>query len=706
MLLFTSCPSPINQENPGITEPSSTNPGTTDPGSSVSIPSDWWGRWLRLDNQQNWYFGNKSVEISDVPNIPSSATSLSLAVSGKVLTWVDTRTIKVREGASVYYLSRDGGDSLSFSGSVVSNVASRGIVGGIAGIAIIVHNIRNDEDRHTVTTGADGSFTVPGAIPGSTYAVTTETSTIETQVEPANDGEDVGVVTLTDGTYSFKAIPEYPATAPFLFADGATYTATIRIRNDGTMLSPSPFYTLTEPVGMTISSIKVNNLQTIPASGERTFQVSFSVPSITEEWKDFVIGVRLEDSSGKIWADSVSFRFYRDALTLRFASSGWGNAPVVILPDARIVPATWSGFRVPFATTGYKVVMSGATMDTEMKYSIAVETATTDTSAFVSPNSYEPNNGSDAASTIGMEQAIVSYLAFNDLDYWSVDTSTPRITSSFGAADWVSNLQFEWLAVPGAGACELQISQDSTFANSVVDVDLAGSASSYVHTTVLPQTGTWYWRLRAQVAGVWGGWGSRTFSYTMSAPVSTTPSQTWDAQPVLTWSVPARISQAYEFQVSQDLSFSTVLVDADVVGSATEYDLVSSLNAEGIWYWRQRMMVDGFWGQWDTRTFDYVKISSIEALGSRTFFMTTDGTVWAMGNNGDGQLGDGTMNSRSTPVQIMAGIQTVDSSQSGMGLFSLLLKTDGTVWATGANFLGELGDGTTTSRITPVRIRP
>lgn len=39
-------------------------------------------------------------------------------------------------------------------------------------------------------------------------------------------------------------------------------------------------------------------------------------------------------------------------------------------------------------------------------------------------------------------------------------------------------------------------------------------------------------------------------------------------------------------------------------------------------------------------------------------------------------------------------------------LHTLILKTDGTLWATGDNFCGQLGEGTTTSRSTPVRIIP
>jgi alpha-tubulin suppressor-like RCC1 family protein len=67
-----------------------------------------------------------------------------------------------------------------------------------------------------------------------------------------------------------------------------------------------------------------------------------------------------------------------------------------------------------------------------------------------------------------------------------------------------------------------------------------------------------------------------------------------------------------------------------------------------------------------------------------------DGTLWAWGNNAAGQLGDGTSTSRATPVQIGAGYKAVTAGRK----FSLAIKTDGSLWAWGDNLEGQLGDGT------------
>ncbi|HEV8634174.1 MAG TPA: DUF6531 domain-containing protein, partial [Chloroflexota bacterium] len=81
--------------------------------------------------------------------------------------------------------------------------------------------------------------------------------------------------------------------------------------------------------------------------------------------------------------------------------------------------------------------------------------------------------------------------------------------------------------------------------------------------------------------------------------------------------------------------------------------------------------------------------------------LKNDGTVWAWGNNRVGQLGDGTTTQRLSPVQVL-GLSGAVGVASG-NEHVLAVKNDGTVWAWGNNLHGELADGTTTDRWTPVR---
>jgi len=76
-------------------------------------------------------------------------------------------------------------------------------------------------------------------------------------------------------------------------------------------------------------------------------------------------------------------------------------------------------------------------------------------------------------------------------------------------------------------------------------------------------------------------------------------------------------------------------------------------------------------------------------------------TLRTMGNNDSGQLGDGTFTERNTPQQIVSGqILAVAAGYQ----FSLFVRSDGSLWGMGANDVGQLGIGTTANTNIPVKI--
>jgi hypothetical protein len=85
---------------------------------------------------------------------------------------------------------------------------------------------------------------------------------------------------------------------------------------------------------------------------------------------------------------------------------------------------------------------------------------------------------------------------------------------------------------------------------------------------------------------------------------------------------------------------------------------------------------------------------------SHTAAIKTDGTLWTWGYNSSGRLGDGTINRRSSPGTVAGGGTTWASVGCGYG-HTAAIKTDGTLWTWGRDGYGQLGDGTITDRSSP-----
>ncbi|MEN6349224.1 MAG: immunoglobulin-like domain-containing protein [Syntrophomonas sp.] len=97
---------------------------------------------------------------------------------------------------------------------------------------------------------------------------------------------------------------------------------------------------------------------------------------------------------------------------------------------------------------------------------------------------------------------------------------------------------------------------------------------------------------------------------------------------------------------------------------------------------------------------------NVAAAGDSSIALKSNGIVYAWGNNDHGQLGDGTTAVSNTPVQVKGLLKVVAIASGGSdeNAHCLALKNDGTVWAWGGNKHGELGDGTTIDRSTPVQV--
>ena len=96
-------------------------------------------------------------------------------------------------------------------------------------------------------------------------------------------------------------------------------------------------------------------------------------------------------------------------------------------------------------------------------------------------------------------------------------------------------------------------------------------------------------------------------------------------------------------------------------------------------------------------------VAAVAAGGGHTCALTTGGGVLCWGSNGGGQLGDGTETDHRTPVAV-TGLSSGVAAVTAGGSHTCALTTAGGLLCWGYNQWGNLGDGSTTGRSTPVPV--
>ncbi len=95
--------------------------------------------------------------------------------------------------------------------------------------------------------------------------------------------------------------------------------------------------------------------------------------------------------------------------------------------------------------------------------------------------------------------------------------------------------------------------------------------------------------------------------------------------------------------------------------------------------------------------------TQVRAGVSHTCGIRANGSLWCWGGNYTGQVGDGTTTARSTPTQV--GTSTAWTSLSAGSYHNCALRTDGSLWCWGSSGFGQIGDGSVFEDVlTPTQI--
>lgn len=98
-----------------------------------------------------------------------------------------------------------------------------------------------------------------------------------------------------------------------------------------------------------------------------------------------------------------------------------------------------------------------------------------------------------------------------------------------------------------------------------------------------------------------------------------------------------------------------------------------------------------------------LRFASLKAMSWYTCGLNGAGAAYCWGANDTGQLGDGTQIYRYTPVAVKGGLTFAALDRSD-GNHACGIISGGAAYCWGYNSSGELGDGTTTQRLTPVAV--
>ena len=418
---------------------------------------DLWGKWKRIDNGQVYTISGDSIK-SDwetIDNVELKKESENILVLGS--------------GATAYRLFRTGGGTRSFTAKVAGfqDVVSRGPgdseMQGKKDVKVNRKSKDIPSDTGTAVSGEDGTITFDDVVADEVQIITVETEsgkTIEVELKPSYDGEDVGTIPIVESGYSFKTTysigdSEWYNDNQQLYCFGNNfkeYYLTFRFTNIGDETCSTAKYELLANTNDT--QLKLSNtsgaISSITPGGYKDVTVKVSYGDLDEYYKDVTIAIKITDSKlRKTWLDSITLRFYQTPISLNMYAYGANKTGqlngFVICPDGRSEYFdAWHDWAinklVPYNKNGsndYTVVFSATDANNEMAYTLNArhcqnynqdkfdfEPVFASSELFDFVDSYEDGKGNNTEDTaVEFEdsmETIKSYVQYGDIDYFKL----------------------------------------------------------------------------------------------------------------------------------------------------------------------------------------------------------------------------------------------------------------------------------------------
>lgn len=410
------------------------------------ISSDYWGTWIQMDTGDEFYIDSDTLfEIDGYSNGEPRLRELQTGILGYEL---ESENV-LKKGSTVFF--RKGGKNRSFSLSLsgfsdsigrVSRAASSGITN------VGRENLRNPADSEQITISENTTVSMKGGVAGDPQSVTVSDgdNTGTAVVNPKFDGEYIGTIPIVENSkYAFKTTYEVSNLDDIGFMFGnywAWYDVTFDLTNIGTEICSTSIYNISwDDTNLKTKDFAIDgNFSSIEPGKSKQINGKFLYGFFDDsEYKDVIVKIEITDSTYMTtWVDYVTFRFYKEMVTLNVNARNFNtnsNATLkgfLIYPDKRSKRFTVKNnttVTMPWSESNYYIVLSGATSDNEMCYSFAFkdEASLADLSGtwqLSEINAYEPNDNMNRAYRVSdLTVPIKAYLKNNDLDYYVINTS-------------------------------------------------------------------------------------------------------------------------------------------------------------------------------------------------------------------------------------------------------------------------------------------
>jgi len=397
---------------------------------------EYWGEWIRMDTGEAWYFASNYRMVGN--HYSTDPVDNMVRQSENVIKVTEGKGVSAKE----YFLYASRIRNSSFEASAVMDDGSRSLFPRVVnvpkGMEVVVQAIKNGVDKQIIEAGDNGELTAQNIIAGDDYKVTIEG--YEFTVTPNTDGDNVGTLTLTEGVNIKTAlVPQSSSTDLMRLFSGESYDLTIKFTNIGEAVSKAMEYRLTLPPGIVITKnensptrLTAGDLQSFMPGQTRDVRVTIQCGSITDDFEFKDITIDTDDLDDKKWNDSVSLKVNKEKVTFNIRSNLAING-VVIVPNGKTyhfkTSFGWGSgvysadVTVPKYLKDYLVVFSGASADTEAKYSFAVDKVPAtdfDSYGLKDLRKYWPNDTEVLASAINYDQEVMAYLAINEANYYKV----------------------------------------------------------------------------------------------------------------------------------------------------------------------------------------------------------------------------------------------------------------------------------------------